>query len=141
MARALKMPTNRAMKISPDCWDIAIEAAIAKGVTPRSVVEGLLRTCTPQWVGGEAPKPSVSVPPAPAPFNAADGRCCIDRGSHHENLITFLRQNRDKDTKLCSLLTRREFELPPVLLSYNLMANRHTQSGTFAYGLCREERV
>ena len=42
MPRALKMPTNKAMKLDPDCWEIAIRAAIAKGVSPRAVVEGVL---------------------------------------------------------------------------------------------------
>lgn len=72
MPRALKMPTNKAMKLDPDCWEIAIRAAIAKGVSPRAVVEGVLRTCTDVWVGGNCPQLQPVSPAPDEPFNASD---------------------------------------------------------------------
>ena len=75
MARTLKMPTNKAMKLEADCWDIAIAAALAKGVSPRAAVEGILRTCADYWVGGNCPQPqpALASPAIPSePFNAAD---------------------------------------------------------------------
>ena len=74
MARTLKMPANKSMKLGDDVWDIAIAAAHAKGVSPRSAVEGILRTCADYWVGGNCPQsqPAIASPAAPEPFNAAD---------------------------------------------------------------------
>ena len=74
MARTLKMPTNKAMKLGDDVWDIAIAAALAKGVSPRAAVEGILRTCSDYWVGRNCPQPQpviASPTTPPEPFDAA----------------------------------------------------------------------
>ncbi|MEM1425223.1 MAG: hypothetical protein AAGF75_01530 [Cyanobacteria bacterium P01_H01_bin.130] len=74
MARPLKMPANKAMKLGDDVWDIAIAAAHAKGVSPRSAVEGILRTCADYWVGGHCPQTQLAItsPATPEPFNASN---------------------------------------------------------------------
>ncbi|MEM9769987.1 MAG: hypothetical protein AAF889_00025 [Cyanobacteria bacterium P01_D01_bin.73] len=72
MPRTLTMPANKAMKLAPDCWETVIEAALKKGVNPRAVVEGVIRTQTDAWVSGAPSVPNTpAIAAAPSePFDA-----------------------------------------------------------------------